>query len=53
MAESTLPVYVLKRFADGLRAQVGMDTLKAVFEKACRAMGKKECEFKIITGVKS
>ena len=34
MAESTLPVYVLKRFIDGLRAQVGVDALKAVFEKA-------------------
>ena len=34
MAESTLPVYVLKRFTDGLRAQVGADALKAVFEKA-------------------
>lgn len=34
MAESALPVYVLKRFTDGLRAQVGVDTLKAVFEKA-------------------
>jgi len=34
MDESTLPVYVLKRFIDGLRAQVGVDALKAVFEKA-------------------
>ena len=34
MAESTLPVYVLKRFVEGMRAQVGMDALKAVFEKA-------------------
>ena len=34
MDESTLPVYVIKRFTDVLRAQIGVDTLKAVFEKA-------------------
>jgi len=34
MNDSTLPVYILKRFTDALRAQVGIDALKAVFEKA-------------------
>jgi predicted hydrocarbon binding protein len=34
MEESTLPVSVLKRFTKSLRAQVGMDALKSVFEKA-------------------
>jgi predicted hydrocarbon binding protein len=34
MDESTLPVYILKRFTESLRAQVGTDAIKAVFEKA-------------------
>ncbi len=34
MAEFVLPVNVLKQFTDGLRAQVGAETLKAVFDKA-------------------
>ena len=34
MDEPALPVYVLKRFSNALRAQVGVDTLKAVVENA-------------------
>lgn len=34
MAEFVLPVNLLKQFTEGLRAQIGADTLKAVFEKA-------------------
>ena len=34
MTESTLPVSVFGRFIEALRAQIGMDAYKAVFEKA-------------------
>jgi predicted hydrocarbon binding protein len=34
VSEAALPFFILKRFIEGLRGELGLDTLKAVFEKA-------------------